>query len=170
MIKLIAYRLTLFVLLFCSFTQLFANLYYLADAESAYARFVPENQGFTFVWFSKERQEDRLSVLLFENEEKEDDEFQFKKHFDLASYSILVSFAPTFGHLFNFDKNTFPFHRDLSYTSNCRYLSLQVFRIWAILIRAAELSYPPVNLVYRLTFVLIYLVKWRALWFKNSVN
>lgn len=129
MIKLIAYRLTVFVLLLCSFTQLFANLYYLADTESAYARFEPGNQDFSFVWLSKEKQEDRLSVLLFENEEKEDDEFQCKKHFEIASYSIFISFAPTFGRFFNFYKNTFPFHRDLSYTSNCRYLSLQVFRI-----------------------------------------
>jgi len=129
MIKLIAYRLTLFILLLSSFTQLFANLYYLADAEPTPACFVQNRQEVSFVWFSKEKQEDRLSVLLFENEEKEDDEFQFKKHFDIASYNISILFTPTFGCLFNFDKKSFPFHRDLSYTSNCRYLSLQVFRI-----------------------------------------
>jgi hypothetical protein len=104
-------------------------LYYLADAETSPACAVQNSESVSFVWFSKEKQEDRLSVLLFENEEKEDDEFQFKKHFDLSPYSISLLFVPTFGRFFNFVKTTFPFQRDLSYTSNCRYLSLQVFRI-----------------------------------------
>jgi len=129
MIKQIAYRFTLFVLLLSSLTQLFANLYYLTDAESA-PSFIQNTEAVNFVWFSKEKQDDRLTVLLFENEEKEDDELlSFKKHSEIANYSASLLFTPTFGYFFSFVNKTSPFSRDLSYTSTCRYLSLQVFRI-----------------------------------------
>jgi len=130
MIKLVAYRLTLFILLLSGFGQLFANIYFLADAEPASACFKEADQTTCFVWLSKEKQEDRLTMLLFENEEKEDDELvPFKKHLDVANYFVSILLTQTFECFFNFPKNVFSFGGDLSYTSTCRYLSLQVFRI-----------------------------------------
>lgn len=130
MIKLVAYRLTLLILLLSGFGQLFANIYIMADAEPASACLKQNDQTTSFVSFSKEKLEDRLAMLLFENEEKEDDELvPFKKHLDIANYFASILCAPTFERFFYFPKKIFSFSGDLSYTSTCRYLSLQVFRI-----------------------------------------
>lgn len=130
MIKLIAYRLTLFILLLSGFGQLFANIYIMADAEPASACIRQSDETTCFVWFSKEKQEDRLAMLLFENEEKEDDELvSVKKHLDNTNYFVSALSTQTFEYFFNLPKKVFSVNGDLSYTSTCRYLSLQVFRI-----------------------------------------
>ncbi|HTH57761.1 MAG TPA: hypothetical protein VL728_17060 [Cyclobacteriaceae bacterium] len=130
MIKILAYRFTLFILLFSGLGQLSANIYFMAEGEPASACFKESDQITSFVSFSKEKQEDRLTMLLFENEEKEDDELvPFKKHLEIANCTTSLLFTPTFECFVNFPKKVYSFNGDLSYTSTCRYLSLQVFRI-----------------------------------------
>lgn len=80
-----------------------------------------------------EKQDCEISepVLMSEENDNDDDDklIVSKRHFDNSYYSTSVFLSQTPVLSFNDDKKMEPFYKQLNYTSSCRYILFEVFRI-----------------------------------------